>query len=143
MMKKLAVAMFGAALLSAGLVWAGGDLSRQTAVQLKVLVGAADNEFTFAPKVWSLETGKLYKVTLVNQGKVKHEWVAPEFTQTVWTRKVQVGGVEVKGVINEIELEPGTQAEWYFVPIRTGEFEMGCEIQGHREAGMIGQIVVK
>ena len=143
MMRNAVLATLGATLLTAGLVWAGGDLSRQTAVPLQVLVGAADSEFTFAPKAWSLETGKLYKVTLVNQGKVKHEWVAPEFTQTVWTRKVQVGGVEVKGVISEIELEPGTRAEWYFVPIRTGEFEMGCEIQGHREAGMIGKIVVK
>jgi uncharacterized cupredoxin-like copper-binding protein len=142
-MKKLTVVMVGAALLSAGVVWAGGDLSRQPAVSLKVLAGAADNEFTFAPKIWNLETGKLYKVTLVNQGKVKHEWVAPEFTQTVWTRKVQVGGVELKGVITEIELEPGTQAEWYFVPIRTGEFEMGCEIQGHREAGMTGKILAR
>ena len=144
MMKTLAVAMFGAALLSAGLVSADGDLSRQPAVELKVMVGAPDGgEYSFAPKIWNLQTGKLYKVTLANQGQLKHEWVAPEFTQTVWTRKVQVGGVEVKGVINELELEPGTQVEWYFVPIRTGEFEMGCEIQNHREAGMIGKVVVK
>jgi uncharacterized cupredoxin-like copper-binding protein len=144
MMKTLTVAMFGAALLSAGLVWADGDLSRQPAAELKVTVGAADGgEFAFTPKIWNLQTGKLYKVTLANQGKIKHEWVAPEFTQTIWTRKVEVGGVELKGVISEIELGPGTQAEWYFVPIRTGEFEMGCEIQGHREAGMVGKVVVK
>ena len=142
-MKKLAVVTFGVAVLSGGLVWAGGDLSRQPAVPLQVLVGAADSEFSFVPKIWNLETGKLYKVTLVNQGKIKHEWVAPEFMQTTWTRKVQVGGVEVKGVISELELEPGTQADWYFVPIRTGEFEMGCEIQGHREAGMTGKILVR
>lgn len=142
-MKKLVLLMFAAGLLSAGLVWAGGDLSRQTPAELKVLVGAADNEFVFVPKTWSLETGKLYKVTLINEGKVKHEWVAPEFTLTMWTRKVEVGGVEVKGVIHELELQPGARADWYFVPIRTGEFEMGCEIEGHRKAGMIGKIVVR
>lgn len=49
----------------------------------------------------------------------------------------------MKGIINEIELRPGAQADRYFVPIRTGEFEMGCEIQGHREAGMVGKVVVK
>ncbi len=141
-MKKGAL-ILAAVLLSTSLVWAGGDLSRQTPVELKVLLGAKDSEFAIRPKTWNLETGKLYKVALVNEGKVKHEWVAPEFTLTIWTRKVQVGGVEVKGVINEIELEAGAKADWYFVPIRTGEFEMVCEIEGHREAGMLGKIVVK
>ncbi len=142
---KKSVPILAAVLVSASMVWAGGDLSRQTPVQLKVLVGAGagDNEFAFIPNTWNLETGKLYKVTLVNQGKVKHEWAAPEFTLTIWTRKVEVGGVEVKGVINEIELQPGARADWYFVPIRVGEFEMACEIEGHRKAGMVGKVIVK
>lgn len=141
-MKKAALVL-AAVLLSTGLVWAAGDLSRQTPVDLKVILGAKDNEYAIKPKTWNLQTGKLYKVTLVNEGKIKHEWVAPEFTLTIWTRKVQVGGVEIKGVINEIELGPGTKAEWYFVPIRTGEFEMACEIEGHKEAGMFGKVIVK
>jgi len=137
------IVMLAVLLVSTSLVWAGGDLSRQTPVALKVLLGAKNNEFTISPKTWNLETGKLYKLTLVNEGKVKHEWVASEFTLTIWTRKVEVGGVEVKGVINEIELQPGAKADWYFVPIRTGEYEMACEIEGHKEAGMAGKIIVK
>lgn len=138
-----AVLVLAIVLFSTGLGWAGGDLSRQTAVELKVLLGARDDEYALSPKTWNLETGKLYKVTLVNEGKIKHEWVAPEFTLNLWTRKVDVSGVEVKGVINEIELGPGTRADWFFIPIRTGEFEMACEIEGHREAGMIGKVIVK
>ena len=130
-------------LLSATLVWAGGDLSRQSPVTLKVILGDRSNEYALLPKTWNLETGKLYKVTFVNQGKIKHEWAAPEFALTIWTRKVEVGGVEIKGVINEIELGPGTTADWYFIPIRTVTFEMACEIEGHKEAGMVGKIIVK
>ena len=140
---KKAVLILAAVLLSASLVWAEGDLSRQKPVEFKVLLGAKDEEFVIRPKTWNLETGKLYKVTLVNEGKVKHEWVASEFTLTIWTRKVEVGGVEVKGVINEIELQPRAKADWYFIPIRTGSFDMACEIEGHKEAGMVGKIVVK
>jgi uncharacterized cupredoxin-like copper-binding protein len=140
---KRAAVMLVVVLLSTSIVWAGGDLSRQTPVNLRVLLGAKDNEYAIAPKTWNLETGKLYKVTLVNEGKIKHEWVASDFTTAIWTRKVQVGGVEVKGVINEIELEANTTADWYFVPIRTGTFDMACEIEGHREAGMVGKVVVK
>ncbi len=141
-MKKV-VLILAALLLSSTVVWAAGDLSRQTPVELKVLVGSKTAEFAILPKTWNLQTGKLYKVTLVNEGKVKHEWVAPEFTLTIWTRKVETAGVEVKGVINEIELLPGAKADWYFVPIRTGEFSMACEIEGHKEAGMVGKIIVK
>lgn len=141
-MRKL-VLVFAAVLVSTSLVWAGGDLSRQTPVELKVLLGAKTNEYGIVPETWNLETGKLYKVVLLNEGKLKHEWVAPEFTLTIWTRKVQVGGVEVKGVINEIELGPGATAEWWFVPIRTGTFDMACEIEGHVEKGMVGKVTVK
>ena len=141
-MKKV-VLILAALLLSSTVVWAAGDLSRQTPVELKVLLGSKDAEMAILPKTWNLATGKLYKVTLVNEGKVKHEWVAPEFALTIWTRKVETAGVEVKGVINEIELLPGAKADWYFVPIRTGEFFMGCEIEGHKEAGMVGKIIVK
>ncbi|MBI3997908.1 MAG: biphenyl 2,3-dioxygenase [Armatimonadetes bacterium] len=140
---KKAIVMLAAVLLSASMVWAAGDLSRQKSVDLRVLLGAKDAEMVIRPKTWNLETGKLYKVTLVNEGKVKHEWVAPEFTLTIWTRKVEVGGAEIKGIINEIELQPGAKADWYFVPIRTGTFDMACEIEGHKEAGMVGKVVVK
>lgn len=140
---KKAIVMLVAVLLSVSMVWAAGDLSRQKPVELKVLLGAKDVEMAIKPKTWNLETGKLYKVTLVNEGKVKHEWVAPEFTLTIWTRKVEVGGAEIKGIINEIELQPGAKADWYFVPIRTGTFDMACEIEGHKEAGMVGKVVVK
>src|SRR3989337_2192355 len=141
-MKKV-VLILAALLLRRTVVWAAGDLSRQTPVELKVLLGAKDAEMVIRPKTWNLQTGKLYKVTLVNEGKVKHEWVAPEFTLTIWTRTVETAGVEVKGVINEIELLPGAKADWYFVPIRTGEFSMACAIEGHKEAGMVGKIIVK
>lgn len=130
-------------LVSSSLAWAAGDLSRQTPIELKVLVGAKSDEYAISPKTWNLQTGKLYKVTLVNEGKLKHEWAAPEFALTIWTRKVEVGGAEIKGVINEIELQPGAKADWYFVPIRTGTFEMACEIEDHRDKGMVGKVVVK
>jgi len=137
-MKKGAL-ILAAVLFSTSLVWAGGDLSRQTPVELKVLLGAKDNEFAIRPRTWNLETGKLYKVALVNEGKVKHEWVASEFALTLWTRKVQVGGVEVKGVINEIELEAGAKADWYFVPIRTGEFERPARSRAIGRRGWLGR----
>ena len=105
-MRKI-VFVLAVVLVSSSLVWAAGDLSRQTPVELKVLLGAKNDEYAISPKTWNLQTGKLYKVALVNEGKLKHEWAAPEFALTIWTRKVEVGGAEIKGIINEIELLPG------------------------------------
>lgn len=141
-MRKIVLAL-AIVLVSSSLVWAAGDLSRQTPVELRVLLGAKSDEYAISPKTWNLQTGKLYRVTLVNEGKLKHEWAAPEFSLTLWTRKVEAGGAEIKGVISEIELLPGGKADWYFVPIRTGTFEMACEIEDHRDKGMVGKIVVK
>jgi len=68
----------------------------------------------------------------------------------VFTRKVQVNGLdgkavaEVKGFVREIEVYPKASTEWWFIPIKTGQFtDLKCTVQGHSEAGMIGQIIVK
>jgi uncharacterized cupredoxin-like copper-binding protein len=56
-----------------------------------------------------------------------------------------VGGrsqAEVKGAIHELELKPGAQAEWVFVPQKPGIYEFHCSISGHAEAGMVGTIVI-
>jgi plastocyanin len=59
-----------------------------------------------------------------------------------WTQKVQAGKVEIKGAIHELELKPGGDAEWVFVPMKPGKYSLRCPIPGHTEAGMTGEIVI-
>jgi uncharacterized cupredoxin-like copper-binding protein len=44
---------------------------------------------------------------------------------------------------NGIRLEPGKSGELVWRFTKKGEFEYGCLIPGHREAGMTGLIIVK
>ena len=44
---------------------------------------------------------------------------------------------------HELELKPEAVAEWVLTPMKPGEYELHCSIKGHKEAGMIGEIVVK
>lgn len=79
---------------------------------------------------------------LDNPSPQKHYFTAKDFADAVWNQKVEAGGVEVKGAIREIEVKPAAEAEWVFVPIKSGTYELHCAIAGHTEAGMTGKITM-
>ena len=94
----------------------------------------------FEPKQLKFETGKLYKLILRNQSSDPHYFTSHNFSQMVWTRKVQVVQVrdgkpvtlaEFKGAIREIEVYPGHAAEWWLVPVQAGRTaDLRCGITG-------------
>ena len=123
--------------------FAAGDLSKQDPVELTVNLGSQQNELSFSPKNLAFETGKLYKLILKNPSPQKHYFTSLGFAGSVWTIKVEDDSMEVKGSITEIEVMPGKSAEWFFVPVQAGVFELYCRIPGHREGGMTGSIELK
>ena len=142
--------VFAALMAWAFQVHAAGDLSRQTPVEVHVQLGDEKGARLFFPERIELETGKLYRLILSNASPEKHYFSSDGLSQAVYTRKVQVNGsdgkavAEVKGLIREIEVLPKATTEWWLVPIKTGQFgDLRCTEQGHTEAGMVGQIVIK
>ena len=141
----LAVAGLAVLLAIGGSAAAKGDLSRQKPITVLLTLGSVDNKMIFAPKHLTFETGKLYKLRMTNPSPEKHEVAAPELSETVYTRKVEVVGptgavlAEIKGTIREIEVMPGGTVDWYFVPVAAVKSgELLCELPGHKEAGMVG-----
>lgn len=129
---------------------AAGDLTQQTPTDIKVRLGDEKNSRRFVPDRIALETGKLYRLLLSNPSAEKHYFSSEGLAQAVFTRKVQVNGAdgkalaEVKGVIREIEVYPNAVTEWWFVPVKAGQFgDLKCTVQGHAEAGMVGRITIK
>jgi len=118
------------------------DLSRQPPIEVQVHLSNVTNELKFFPDSIDFVAGKRYKLVLDNPSEDKHYFTAKDFADNIWSQKVEAGNVEVKGVIHELELRPGAIAEWLFVPIRTGTYELHCSIPGHAEAGMTGQLTV-
>ena len=51
------------------------------------------------------------------------------------------GGHHLEGVV-AAHAEPGTSTTVLFTPTQTGEYEFECTIPGHREAGMVGKVIV-
>jgi uncharacterized cupredoxin-like copper-binding protein len=108
--------------------------------EVRVHLGTEAGELVFSPDRLQFETGKKYKLVLDNLSPQKHYFTAKDFADAIWTQKVEAGDVEVKGAIHELELKPGAIAEWFFVPLKNGTFELTCSIPGHGEAGMRGEI---
>jgi uncharacterized cupredoxin-like copper-binding protein len=130
--------------------YASGDLSRQEPITINVQLSNAQNELHFFPNTINLETGKLYKLVLKNPSGMKHYFSSDKFARAIYTSKVQVDDVagkkiaEVKGSVREIELLPQGTAEWWFVPVKAGNFtDLKCTVAGHAEAGMVGKVIIK
>ena len=111
--------------------------------EVKVSLGNSAGELQFFPSNLEFETGKSYKLMLDNPSSMKHYFTAKDFADASWTRKVQAGKVEVKGAIHELELKPEAVAEWVLTPMKPGKYELYCSIKGHKEAGMVGEILIK
>jgi uncharacterized cupredoxin-like copper-binding protein len=119
-----------------------GDLLKQPATEIKVSLGNSTNELKFEPNNLEFLAGKRYTLNLTNPSQLKHYFTAKDFADGIWTQKVEAGKVEIKGAIHELELKPGAEAEWVFVPLKSGKYTLRCTVPGHAEAGMTGKIAI-
>jgi uncharacterized cupredoxin-like copper-binding protein len=110
--------------------------------EVKVSLGNSANELKFFPNNLEFVVGQRYKLLLDNPSAQKHYFTAKDFADASWTQKVEAGKVEVKGAIHELELKPGGEAQWVFVPMKPGKYALRCPIPGHTEAGMTGVITI-
>jgi uncharacterized cupredoxin-like copper-binding protein len=118
------------------------NLTSQPLIKIPVSLGNAEGALKFFPNHLELEAGKRYELLLTNPSPVKHYFTAKDFADAIWTQKVDAGNVEIKGAIHELELRPGSQAQWVVIPLRSGNYNLRCTIPGHTEAGMTGDIAI-
>ena len=132
------------------------DLTRQDPIEKIVYFkGVSGESHYYEPSELIFETGELYKLKLINNSDSKHYFSSSSFSKSIFTRKIQVNFkskklAEVKGIINEVEVWPNHEIEWWFVPIKTGRFEdLYCRVEDmknglkHSEMGMQGVIIIK
>lgn len=119
------------------------NLAQQPIIERQVTLGNADNALKFIPNTLTFEAGKRYKLHLSNPSPQKHYFTAKDFADGIWSQKVDAGRVEIKGAIHELEIRPGAEADWVFVPIRAGSYTLRCTIAGHTELGMTGTLIIQ
>ncbi len=149
-MKALPILLATTAFLFTSGAHAAGDLSRASPQEIVIEMGTSGDRMYFKPNHLDLETGKAYKIVLRNLDETKHEFTGHELFEKLFTRKVEIADLsgdliaEIKGNIREIEVGPKREVEWFIVPIQTGEnIPMECELEGHKQAGMVGTVTIK
>jgi len=81
-------------------------------------------EWGFEPATVDLTVGEPVNIVLVNEGAIEHE-------------------VEFEGLGLHLHALPGESVTGSLAPEVAGEFELGCYIPGHYEAGMVGEMHVE
>jgi plastocyanin len=82
-------------------------------------------EFKFDPATITVAPGQTVNLTVKNTGSIDHTFVIPSANV-----KVTAG--------------PGkTETKTFTAPTAAGTYDIDCDIAGHKEAGMVGKLVVK
>lgn len=135
-MAKFLTPVLVAALLTgaAGLASAKGDLTRKPQALPDLVLGSDVTDYAMSQKSYALETGQSYKLKIVSSGLKEYAVEAPEFFASIFLRKVEAGGMEIKAsTLVQLEFEDEGEAEIYFVPIKPGSypfFAKGLEAKG-------------
>jgi uncharacterized cupredoxin-like copper-binding protein len=160
---KLGIAIVVTSLLSAT-VWAGQGPSghshghdhgesflagepadpRQPSKIVEVTMGESDGKMVFAPARLEIRKGEQVKFVLRNDGELDHEFVlanTAENREHAEAMKMHPDMAHADANGRRIAPKATSEMAWKFN--KAGEFEYACLIPGHREAGMVGTIVVK
>lgn len=81
------------------------------------------SDFGFRPAQVRVRTGQTVNIALVNRGAIFHDITAPAL-------QLQVAA------------QPGQRGVAGVPAARPGTYEFYCSVPGHREAGMVGRLVV-
>ena len=123
-------------------VFAAGDLTRRTQPLADLVLGSEASDYSMSQSEYQLETGKAYQLKVISNGQKEYAVQAPEFASSIYLRKVEAGGVEIKATtFNELEFEDAGEAEIFFVPIKPGKFRFYAK--GLEGKGMQGWFIVK
>ena len=101
-------------------------------IETVLQIGTEENDLALAPRMLRFEKGKLYKLVMVNSGKITHHISAPEFGAAIDSTRL----------LRSVELKPGDSQVWYFAADREGVYRIGCGLKAHAKAGMVGKIIV-
>jgi hypothetical protein len=142
-MSLLPAVLLGFSLVAApALALAEGYLALKPEKLPDIVLGLGETGYGVSQKDFALSTGKAYRLKIKSTGQKECAWQAPEFSNFIWLRKIEVNKVEIKAShVYEIEMEREGEAEIFFVPIRPGEYAWGC--RGLEGKGMAGRFIVK
>ena len=87
--------------------------------------------------------GQPVKLTLNNTGVLEHDFSITDINVADVHEESTAHGHTAANADLHVAAEPGTSATLEFTPTAAGTYEFFCTTAGHKEAGMVGQLIVK
>lgn len=111
----------------------------------EVIVQAS--EFKFEPASVEVTAGTPVRMTLQNTGTVEHDFSVAEIPMVESAAaSTPMAGHEMSGMEDVPQLHVaaamGQSATVEFTPTKAGSYDFACTVPGHKEAGMVGVLVV-
>jgi len=102
------------------------------------------DEFHFTPTELVFRRNQPYELTITNEGKTAHSFVAKSFFDAIAVQGLIFGDGEVNMPLLEfIAFEAGESKTLVFVPLSAGEFPLICDRPLHEIFGMTGTIRIE
>ncbi|MFL2640316.1 MAG: cupredoxin domain-containing protein [Dehalococcoidia bacterium] len=106
----------------------GGSDSSSNVVdpnEIRITSGIDGEEFSFDPETINVNVSETVKLVFENNGTIAHDFEIPDLEVVIQTTN------------------SGNSGEITFVaPSIAGSYDFICSIPGHKEAGMVGKLVV-
>jgi uncharacterized cupredoxin-like copper-binding protein len=111
---------------------------------VEVVMMERPGEMSFFPKRIEIKRGEQIKFIVRNTGALTHEFILATTAENLKHAEEMKKNPEMEHDDpngKTVESKKVTEFVWRFS--KAGEFEYGCLIPGHREAGMTGTVIVK
>ena len=131
------------------LVLSGCGGTSQPVTELTVVA----TDFAYEPNMIYVPVGEEVTITFRNDGQVEHDFVVTDINLAGTDEHMEEGeGEHMDDEMDEhaehLEYaihaltQPGDSATIKFTALEAGEYEIFCTVQGHKDAGMIGSLIV-
>ncbi len=129
----------------------GHEHEEATTDYLEITLEVVEGErWVFSPSYLEIPVGQRVRLVLVNDGRAEHDveihGLPVEQLEAVGTEqheRLAEGGEEHhEGGVVAAHALPGTTVAVLFTPTQPGSYGFTCTLPGHKQAGMVGQLVV-
>jgi uncharacterized cupredoxin-like copper-binding protein len=111
---------------------------------VQVTMRESDGKMMYIPERVEVRRGEQIRFVLSNAGDLAHEFILASTADNLKHAEQMKKNPEMEhDDPNAKTIEPKKKNEIVWKFTKAGEFEYGCLIPGHREAGMIGTVIVK
>lgn len=145
-------------LLAGGLLLTacGGDTTApasgtESAAPAPQVLEVVAKDLSFEPTTLTATAGQPVMINLVNEGALEHDWSVGHGMTVMDVMAMGDGASdahtdEMAGMEEDLALhmsaEAGHSAEMTFTPSEAGTYEFYCTVLGHKEAGMVGTLII-